>query len=206
VEGYKERPEAGVCLEDIRGLITDGYLPFMKIERVIPLVYEGRRENDAEHSWLVGWSAGILAARYGLDASRATALGTWHDYHERISGDTDLIDDEGWATKESREAEAIIAIKAEFSDNQWVQDLIDEYESKSSQEAKLVWTLDKIQAILMIMQACSDNYWRQKGVTFEDHHRRHIERRNSPYVFQPLVPVYDEVLAELERDRAIYFD
>ncbi len=194
-----------LCLEDIKHLMSDGYLPFAAVVRAIPWPLDVKRnENDAEHSFSLAMVSGAVASRIGLDPEKTVSFAVLHDFVEVYAGDTSVWDDKGLATKEQREAEALEKIKVDFAEFPWIADTIADYESLKSQEARLVYSLDKLLALLLIMEA-KGHFWKTHKITFEMHDKRRIEVRKKIAKDDLVLSWYDEATAEVEANKSAYF-
>lgn len=124
-----------------------------EIERAIYLKYP-RRETDAEHSFHLAMMVITFAQDFPeLDIEKALKFALVHDIVEIYAWDTVvLVDVELLKTKEKREREALERLEKEFWEvlPDFIQ-LIKDYESKKSEEAKFVYSLDKIQPIIQIV-------------------------------------------------------
>lgn len=138
------------------------------VERAI-ILEEGSRENDAEHGYqlaMVAWYI-IDKENLKLDKFKAACIAMAHDIVEVYAGDvlafapTEKLDE-----AKQKEAAAVQKIKQNWPDFKSLNNLIDEYESLSSEEAKFVYALDKLVPII-------NNYlyeggaWKNHGITFE---------------------------------------
>ena len=116
------------------------------IFRQTHLSSNGRRENDAEHSWHMAVMAYLLKeyANEEVDIAKAMLMCLIHDIVEIDAGDTYAYDAEGLKTQKAREdaaKERIFSIlpedqKAEFTA------LFDEFEANETAEARFVHAID----------------------------------------------------------------
>jgi 5'-deoxynucleotidase YfbR-like HD superfamily hydrolase len=197
-----ERGQLGV--NDVRALLFEAYIPFAEIERAIPWPNDPERmENDAEHSFSLALISGSIAAELGLDPNKAVALATVHDLVEVYAGDTSVWDAAGLLSKKDREADSLIRIKDTFQYH-WLIDTIEEYEALGSEEACLVYALDKLLAVLMIMQG-GGLFWKTNGITFDEHHQKYLEKRSQVARHPLVLEWYDNVHSELEAQKQVYF-
>ena len=160
-------------LEQVTDLVINGYVPFAEIPRAIPWPnnVSERNENDAEHSFGLALVASSVAQELGLDPSKACQFAVVHDFVERFADDTSVWDEEGALTKVDREAAALVEIKDRWAHFPWLFQTIEEYDRLDSEEACLVYALDKLLAVLMI--TAGDGYfWRTSGITFEQHEQK----------------------------------
>jgi 5'-deoxynucleotidase YfbR-like HD superfamily hydrolase len=118
-------------------------------------------ESDADHTVMLGWIAGALAARCfpGLDVGLVAQFALVHDAVEVYAGDTPTlrIDQAGLAEKASREHAAAERIDAEFGASlPWFPRLIGLYEAQQLPEARFVRGVDKIlPKIVHLLDGCT---------------------------------------------------
>lgn len=127
-----------------------------------------RRENSAEHSWHLAMMAMVLAehANQPIDVLRVLKMLIVHDIVEIDADDTFCYDDAGALTKADRENKAADRIFNLLPPDQEreLRGLWDEFELRSSAEARFAATLDRLMPLL-------HNYhnegrsWRENGVT-----------------------------------------
>lgn len=112
---------------------------------------DGRFENSAEHSWHVALMA-ILLEEYAssdLDMLKVTKLLLIHDIVEIDAGDTWLYK-ENQSIKQSSEASAanrLFSLLPEIQRDEYFN-LWNEFENRSSEEAKFAAVIDGIQPLL----------------------------------------------------------
>lgn len=159
-------------MAEIQRLIEDLYIPFADINRAIPWPTnpEGRDENNAEHSFSLAVIAASLAPQVDLDPDRVASKALVHDLVERYAGDTSVWDEAAKATKAEREAEALEKLRSEYADNSWLITHLEEYESRATDEDRFVYALDKLLALMMVVEA-KGYFWKGANVTFDDHLR-----------------------------------
>lgn len=163
-----EHTELKPKLETIQHLVSEAYIPFVGVERAIPWPAKpDRLENDAEHSWSLAFVALALAEKLGLDPGKVSQYAICHDFVERYAGDTSAWDDEGLQTKVTREAEALDRITDEFGATPIIAQTIHAYEQQLDEEAKFVYALDKLLALVMVVQG-SGLFWKEAGISFDD--------------------------------------
>lgn len=130
---------------------------------------EEQLENDSEHSFQIALMALYLIEqnKLSLDAYKAMGLALVHDILEVYSGDTYVYGTEqDKASKQEREAQAIARLKQQWPDQRLMLDLIDEYETRATAEAKFVYALDKLVPILNNVLDEGRN-WRHDRITLE---------------------------------------
>ncbi|GLW72719.1 hydrolase [Kitasatospora phosalacinea] len=136
--------------------------------RQSPLLAADRRENDAEHSWHLALMTLVLAeyADEPVDPVKVLAMVVLHDLVEIYAGDTPLYDAAAGADQEERERLAADRLFGILPDDQrdHFRALWDEFEERSSPEARFAKAMDRLQPLLL-------NYgnrggtWRTPGVT-----------------------------------------
>ena len=137
--------------------------------RQTSLTDPARRENSAEHSWHLAVMALVLAehAPPGTDLSRVIAMLLVHDLVEIDAGDLFLY---ATAAQHARQEEAELAaadrIFALLPDGQaeQVRALWDEFEERSTPEARFARALDRLQPMLANVQA-GGGTWAEHGIT-----------------------------------------
>jgi len=154
----------------------DGLLAFTSfthdirnVKRSMWVKDEEQLENDSEHSFQIALVALYLIQqnKLPLDAYKAMGLALVHDILEVHSGDTYIYGAAGdIATKQDREAQAIARLKEQWPDQKLMLDLIDEYEAKTTAEAKFVYALDKLVPILNNVLDNGRN-WQHDHITLE---------------------------------------
>jgi putative hydrolase of HD superfamily len=139
--------------------------------RQTPLTEPARRENSAEHSWHLAVMALVLAdhAPPGTDLGRVIAMLLVHDLVEIDAGDLFLYAAAAQhARQEEAERAAADRIFALLPDGQAerVRALWDEFEERSTPEARFARALDRLQPMLDNVQA-GGGTWAEHGITAE---------------------------------------
>lgn len=153
-----------------------------------------RRENDIEHSFTVALLCWYIHDRYkiNLDISRILKYALTHDFVERYAGDVNTYaSDAARQQKVKDEAIALTRLSAEFSGFPDLVTGMNNYESKQDEEALFVWTVDKMQQLLM---GDLDNWrpYHEISITFEQFCDKCAEQlqKSSPYahdIFDALI-------------------
>ncbi|NQU77026.1 MAG: HD domain-containing protein [Planctomycetes bacterium] len=144
------------------------------------LMDRSRHENSAEHSWHLAMMALLLgeyAAERDIDVFRVIKMVLIHDLVEIETGDTFFYDQAGQADRPERErlaAERLFVLLPADQESEF-RKLWEEFESRSTSEARFAAALDRLQPLL-------HNYhtqgaaWREHGVTAEQviSRNRHI--------------------------------
>ncbi|XP_019432423.1 PREDICTED: HD domain-containing protein 2-like [Lupinus angustifolius] len=112
-------------------------------------------ESIADHMYRMGLMALIAADIPGVDRNKCVKMAIVHDIAEAIVGDITPSDGISKAEKSRREQEALdhmCKVLGGGSRAKEIADLWVEYESNSSQEAKFVKDLDKVEMILQALE------------------------------------------------------
>ena len=169
---------------------------------------DGRSENDAEHSFMLGLVAVPLAERYypELDSGLVAKYALVHDLVESYVGDTPTydIDEAGLKTKVDMEQAGRQQLKKEYLHlAPSLVALVEDYEEQASPEARFVRIVDKLMPT--VIQFADDYAMTRKSFTRETHQamtQAHIGRFLEEYADQrPVLDLYQE-LAAFMRDRA----
>lgn len=122
-------------------------LKFRDVERFISVPGKRSGENDVEHSYQLAMFAWYLVTsdKLPLDVNKVIKYAMVHDLAETYAGDVHIFSDQTLKdTKEKREKDALEKINHEFPEFEDLHEIISEYESRESEEAKFVYALDKI--------------------------------------------------------------
>ena len=188
-----------LSLDDVQRLVTD----IQKVERNHSIPGTERHENVAEHSFSVAilcWRI-FEAVKPPLDFPKIFKYALVHDFSERgLKADTNTYaGKEERAKKKEREAEELKKINGEFGDFGDFIKTLNGYE-ELDEEALFVWSVDKIQAIIL---GEMDNWrpYRSYGVTYGQFCEKIQEfiSGSSPYVRD----IFREVF---ESARETYYD
>jgi 5'-deoxynucleotidase YfbR-like HD superfamily hydrolase len=107
-------------------------------------------ESDTDHTVMLAWVAGALAALLypgDLDPCVVTTHAVWHDAVEVFAGDTPTlrITAEGRAAKAAREADAKLEWRRRFRRSlPWAAWRVTAYEAQGNREARFVKAIDKM--------------------------------------------------------------
>lgn len=122
------------------------------IDRRHYIPHTKRRENDIEHSMTVVILAWYIYEKYhlDLDISKVLKYALTHDFVERHAGDVPTFaSKEERANKVLREQESLQLLSDEFKGFNDMVVTMQQYEMKEDDESLFVWTVDKIQALVM---------------------------------------------------------
>ena len=127
------------------------------ILRQTPLADNSRQENSAEHSWHLALAALALEeyAPPGTDVAHAMRLVIVHDLVEIDAGDTFAYDAAHYETKADRERDAADRIFGLLPSDQEAafRGWWDEFESQQTPSARFANALDRLQPLLLNMEA-----------------------------------------------------
>lgn len=133
------------------------------------LTEPARQENSAEHSWHLAVMALVLAdhAPPGTDLGRVIAMLLVHDLVEIDAGDLFLYADEAQHARqdeaERAAADRIFALLPAGQASR-IRALWDEFEERTTQEARFARALDRLQPMLANFQA-GGGTWVTHGIT-----------------------------------------
>ena len=130
-----------------------------------------RRENDAEHSWHLCLAAMVLAEHANgpqVDVLRVLKMLIVHDLVEIDAGDTFAYDTAAMADQRERETRAAERIFGLLPPDQArdFRALWEEFEDKTTAEAKFATSLDRFQPMLLNCRT-EGAAWRRHGVTHD---------------------------------------
>lgn len=140
-----------------------------------------RSENDIEHTFAVTMMCWFVMDKYKIPLSKKKVLkyALAHDFAERYVGDVNTFaSEQDRSDKELREKLSIETLKKEFHDFPALTESLVGYENKVDDEALFVWTIDKMQAIIL---ADMDNWrpYERIGITYDqfvEKHNEHMEK------------------------------
>ena len=157
---------------------------------------DGRRENDAEHSWHMAVMAYLLReyANEQVDISRVMLMCLIHDLVEIDAGDTYAYDTENQKTRKEREDKAKDRIFSLLPDEQKAEftALFEEFETNETAEARFAHAMDNLQPLLL-NNSNDGKDWREHSVCAEQVYRRHTQTKLGSEV---LYEITDEILRE----------
>lgn len=169
-------------LFELQKLIIDLAL----INRNHYLAKTDRKENDIEHSFAVALLCWYIHDRYevNLDIAKILKYALSHDFVERYAGDVNTYaSTEARTQKVKDEAVALKRLSSELENFPDLVRKMNQYELKQDEESLFVWTVDKIQQLIM-----GDlDAWRPYhdiSITFEqfcDKNNEQLEK-SSPYI------------------------
>ena len=122
------------------------------IDRNHHLAKTDRHENDIGHSFTVAVLCWYIIDKHGIDLDVAKVLkyAMIHDFVEVYAGDVNkFASPSERKAKIEREKESLARLSDEFSSFADMVSLMQEYELREDEEALFVWTVDKMQDLLM---------------------------------------------------------
>ena len=126
-----------------------------------------RKENDAEHGWHLALMTLLLSeySNEAIDVLRTVSMVIIHDVIEIDAGDTYAYDAVANKSKRERELKAADRIFSMLPEEQkeYFRGLWDEFEEKSTPEAKFATAMDSLQPI-MLNDASNGLAWREHMV------------------------------------------
>ncbi len=174
-----------------------------EIKRII-LLRNGTLEDDAQHSFHLAIMVITFAEDFPeLNVEKCLKLALLHDIVEIYAGDTAVFDLKNELTKDKREKESLERIKREF----WkvlpdIIDLLVEYEEKSSQESKFVYSLDKVQPIIQVVLEWW-KAWHKYKIDFEKIKKRQYSKIYPEFWLEKILDIYFE---KAEKEKIYYRD
>lgn len=155
------------------------------ILRQTHLTGHGRRENDAEHAWHMAMMIYLLReyANEEIDVGRAMMMALIHDIVEIDAGDTYAYDEEGAKTQKEREKKAADRIFGLLPKDQAAElrGLFEEFEERSTPEARFARTMDNFQPILL-NDSNGGSDWIEHGVCLSQVLGRHEKNKEGSRV------------------------
>jgi 5'-deoxynucleotidase YfbR-like HD superfamily hydrolase len=164
------------------------------IDRSHYLVGTSRHENDIEHSLTVALLCWYIHDKYKIDLDIAKILkyAIAHDFVERYAGDTNTFASASErSAKIQREQESLERLSDEFGEFNDMVASMRNYEQKQDDESLFVWTVDKMQALIM----GDMDKWRpyaELEISYDQFSAKYKElaKKSSPYcreIFEGLI-------------------
>lgn len=170
---YKERYGT---LADMSGRLLKQMDFIMEVDKLKKIVRQSyiadgsRKETDTDHSWSLAMMCMLLGeySNEQIDVLKTMKMVMIHDIVEIDAGDTYAYDNVGNATKKERELKAADRIFNILPKDQAdeLRNLWDEFEERSTPEAKFANTLDKIQPV-MLNDITGGRAWKEHEVREE---------------------------------------
>lgn len=156
----------------------------------------GRKENDAEHSWHIALMAYLLKeySNSEIDISRVMIMCLIHDTVEIDAGDTYAYDTEALKTQKQREdraKERIFSLLPEEQKAEFIA-LFDEFEACETAEARFAHSMDNLQP-LILNDSNNGEDWREHNVMAEQVRKRQDKTRlGSESLFRVIEDMIDK--------------
>lgn len=144
------------------------------------LSHNGRKENDAEHSWHIALMAYLLReyANEKVDIAKVMLMCLIHDIVEIDAGDTYAYDEKGLQTQKAREdaaKERIFSILPEDQRKEFSA-LFDEFEAYETAESKFAHAMDNFQP-LILNNSNDGGDWREHDISSEQIYKRQCKTK-----------------------------
>lgn len=177
-------------LAELQQLIAD----FAEIQRAVPLMTTGRRENDVDHSYGLALTCWFLASKIAphLDLHKIILYALAHDIVELHSGDTFIFDEEALETKSEREDAALTKLAEEWPDFPELIDAVKGYKDKRDAEAKFVYAIDKILPAIMAKTGEHKDFWKHHKITREMHDQEKQKKMRHSLEAAPYIEMMSE--------------
>lgn len=127
-------------------------IDFARIDRNIYLAKTERRENDVEHSFCVALLCWFIHDKYKLklDVTKILKYALVHDLVEVYAGDVNTYaSPEARQRKVDDEHAALERLTTEYGEFPDMTNTMAAYEAKEDEESLFVWTVDKMQQLVM---------------------------------------------------------
>lgn len=162
-----------------------------------------RRENDIEHSVSVAVLCWYFHKKLDtpLDIARILKYALAHDFVERYAGDVNTFaSEEDRAKKVHAERASLDKLTKEFHGFNDLTAVMEGYEARADQESLFVWTIDKMQALVM-GDLDSWRPYKELGITYEQFVKKYAELLSnaSPHC-------RDEFAELIEYSKTTYYD
>jgi 5'-deoxynucleotidase YfbR-like HD superfamily hydrolase len=193
---------------EIERLMAELILPFHQIKRDIKLPHgERRHENDAEHSWSLTFLAACLSPLVdpALDVGRVCQLATAHDVVEVFAGDTSVFAEQAHlATKDQREKAALAKLRRDFPHFPWIADMVKDYKTLASNEARFVYALDKYVTVLFDFMD-KGRYLQEIKMTQKQYHQDLAAHQRKAHMHPGVGEYYDRVRELLDEHPEFFY-
>lgn len=177
---------------------------FAQVLRVPQLADSGRSENDVDHSFGLALTCWFLAPKIApeLDMTKILYYALAHDIVEVYAGDTFVFGDPAAiASKATRENAAIAQLRADWPDFPELTDYAEGYAQKHDEEAKFVYSVDKILPVLMVNLGEKADFWNRHNITLEMQKR---EKEKTIKVSDKVAPYYEELVTWITQENYFY--
>jgi putative hydrolases of HD superfamily len=189
-------------IAELQQLIAD----FSKIQRVPLLADTGRRENDVEHSYGLALTAWFLASKIAPDLNQEKILkyALAHDIVELYAGDTFVFGDtKAIKSKPKREKAALERLANEWPDFTEMIDYAKNYIDKADEEAKFVYSIDKMLPVIMVNLGEKEKFWNRHKIS---HQAQADEKKPKLQVSRHVAPYTEEFIRWMSEPDYFYKD
>lgn len=165
-----------------------------KVERNHHILDSDRAENDIEHSFAVALLCWYIndKLRLNLDTGKILKYALLHDFAEVYAGDVNTFaSQKDRDLKVQHEAVAVRRLGNELSYFSNFSQVLADYESRNDEESLFVWTVDKMQALIL---ADLDGWrpYKKIAISYEVFIKKHQEQLSvcSPHtkeIFEALL-------------------
>ncbi len=194
-------------LDQIEELFTELVLPFYQLERDMGLPIEKRRnETDTEHSWSLAFLACALAPHVDktLNIGLVCQLALVHDLLEIYAGDASVWDSPAVTTQKDKEAEAVNVLAKKFGHFPWINQMIEIYERRDTNEARYVFACDKI-IPLVIRKLDKGKSYIDKKLTKEQFDAGLVENRQKAHAHEAMAEYYEAMRAVFDEHPEYFY-
>ena len=180
-------------LFDLQRVVVDMAL----INRHHYLTGQERSESNIDHSYAVAMLCWFIFDKYSVKLSLEKILiyALIHDLPEVYAGDVHTFaDQQAREQKIVREHQATNRLVKEFKDFPSLADALKHYEAQADDEARFVWTVDKMQALILGAQ---DEWrpYREGNINYKRFAEKYSEiiAKGSPYAKEIFTALLDYV-------------
>lgn len=173
------------------------------VDRVIQLPTLNRCETTAEHSWHLAMFIILFKDKLKeeLNYEKMLEMALIHDLVEIYAGDTFAFDEkarEGKHEREEKAANKLFAILPKELENKFHK-LFEEYENKTSKEAEIVFSFDKLHPLMQNLISNGAD-WKKHKLTFEI-----IDENKRPKIYNnEILKIYIKMLKEAKEKDLFY--
>lgn len=152
-----------------------------KVNRNHHILDSDKAENDVEHSYAVTLLCWYIYDKLGLslDLGKILKYAMVHDFVEVYAGDVNTFaNDTDRKKKLDNEAIALTRLTEELKSFEGMTTSLKAYEAKSDEESVFVWTVDKMQALIL---ADLDTWrpYKKISITYESFASKHHEQLSN---------------------------
>lgn len=155
-------------------------------------------ENDAEHSYQLAMAVWAINKKYNLklDESKLFKLALVHDLVEIYAGDVDAHGKTGHKEKKENEKKALLKLKKNYPELNFIFQHVSEYEEKKTLESLLVNMVDKAIPDKHIYRL-GGNYYKKRKVTIDDWESWYYEKTRYEKLPKSLKKIADDMADEI---------